>query len=71
MTLHPCVKYVAGGVPRAYWLAPRDLVSIDAGEAAIQTALAIARAEGGTDIRIEIFDGPDLKLRMHVPQVPR
>jgi len=67
MSLHPCVRYLSGGMLRTYWLAPQDLVSVDVSEAAIRHALDIARGEGGTDIRIEIYNGPDLKLRVHVP----
>jgi len=55
--LYPCVRYLAAGQPRVLWLEPREALSIELGEAAIQHALGIARDEKGRDIRIEFSEG--------------
>lgn len=69
MMLYPCVRYQVAGQARVLWLSPREALSLELGEAAIQHALGIAREANGTDIRIEFNDGaaPDrcvMRLRV-------
>jgi len=70
MILWPCVRYLAGGVPRVLWLAPREALSLELGEPAIEHALATARDERGTDIRIEFAEAGAVGrcvMRVRVP----
>lgn len=55
--LYPCVRYAVAGQPRVLWLAPREALSLELGEPAIQHALGIARDEKGSGIRIEFSEG--------------
>lgn len=54
--LYPCVRYLSAGIPRVLWMSPREALSIELGEAAIQHAIGIARDEKGTDIRVEFYE---------------
>jgi hypothetical protein len=60
--LNPCVRYVAAGVPHVWWLAPTPGIVVDLAEPGLAHALAIARAAGGTGIRLE-FHAPGVPTR--------
>jgi hypothetical protein len=51
----PCVKYRAGGRTHCLWLAPVATLTVDPSEPGLAHALATARAERGSDIRIEFY----------------
>lgn len=66
----PCVKYRAEGRTHCLWLAPVTALTVDPREPGLAHALAIARAEHGSDIRVEFHkpgvSGPPV-LSVEVP----
>lgn len=70
MMLLPVIVYEIAGDIRHQWLGQREALNIELGEAAIQHALGIARAEGGQRLRIEFRDSENAGrcvIRVRVP----
>jgi hypothetical protein len=68
--MSPCLRYLANGLPHVWWFAPRAEMVVDLAEPDLAHALDIARAAGGTAIRME-FHRPGVPgqpaLTVHFP----